>query len=96
VDTGETPEQALAREGKEESGMTVEDQRLLFEEELDWNWCSQGASEHHWYVYACEVSGDIKQNDEEEKSIGWYTKDEIKQLSLEPAWEYWFKKLKII
>ena len=51
-----------------------------------------------WYLYKREVSGRIKQN--KNKSIGWYTKQQIqklyKQKKLEPVWEYWFKKLNII
>ena len=64
--------------------------------EIDWNKCWRGISIHYWYLFKCNVSGEIKQNHIETKSIGWYDVDEIKKLKLEPAWEYWFKKLKII
>lgn len=96
IDEGEDSEQALRREVEEESGLKIEELRLLFEEELNWNWCSKGVRIHYWYLYECEVSGEIKENFAETKSIGWYNTEEIKKLKLEPAWEYWFKKLKIV
>lgn len=96
IDEGEAPEESLVREVEEESGLAAEECKLLFEEELDWNWCSKGVQSHHWYLFRCVVSGEIKQNIKETKSIGWYTKEEIRNLKLEPIWEYWFKKLEII
>jgi len=96
VDEGETETEALVREVQEESGLKIEEHKLLFEEELDWNWCSKGVGAHYWYVFECRVSGEIKANFRETKSIGWYTREEIKNLKLEPVWKYWFKKLKII
>lgn len=96
VDEGETVEQALFREVGEESGLKVEGYRLLFEEELDWNWCDKGIGIHHWYLFACDASGEIKRNPSEAKKIEWYSLSEIRQLELEPVWEYWFKKLKLL
>ncbi len=96
VDEGEIPRESLKREVKEESGLDVGKCKLLFEEELDWNWCSTGMQIHYWYLYECEVTGKMKRSFEETKSIGWYTADEIKELTLEPAWKYWFEKLGII
>ena len=96
VDEGEAPEESLVREVEEESGLEAKECELLFEEELDWNWCSKGVQSHYWYLFRCTVSGEIKQNIKETKSIGWYTKEEIQNLKLEPVWEYWFKKLEII
>ena len=65
-------------------------------EELGWNWCSKGVGAHYWYLFECSVSGEMERNEQETKSAGWYRKDEIKTLKLEPVWEYWFKKLNII
>lgn len=96
IDEGESPVEALVREVEEEINLKVENKKLLDEEELDWNWCSKGVEVHHWYIFECEVAGKVKRSKRETKSAGWYTRDEIKELKLEPSWEYWFKKLKII
>ena len=96
IDEGEDKIQSLKREVEEESGLKVDDYKILFEEELDWNQCSRGVDIHYWYLFECSVSGETKQNHIETKSIGWHSVDEIKKLKLEPVWEYWFKKLKII
>jgi 8-oxo-dGTP pyrophosphatase MutT (NUDIX family) len=96
VDENEDQAQSLKREVMEETGLKVEGQKLLYEEELLWNPCRRGTKCHYWYLFACDVSGEIKQNFEEEKSIGWYSSDQIKKLELEEVWKYWFKKLKVI
>lgn len=96
IDEGEAKEEALIREVKEETGLKVEKYKLIFEEELDWNWCNYGAKSHFWCLFDCFVSGNVKKNKLETKSIGWYTKNEIKKLALEPVWQYWFKKINLI
>jgi len=97
VDDGEEePGKALVREVMEESGLKVLKYELLFEEELKGNICVAGVNIHHWRLYKCKVYGNVIQDKEEEKSIDWYTKGEIKNLNLEPAWQYWFKKLGVI
>jgi 8-oxo-dGTP pyrophosphatase MutT (NUDIX family) len=96
VDDGENEHEALEREVQEESGLKLDSSSLLFEEELDWNECRRGVKTHNWFLFECAVSGTIKRNYGETKSIGWYNVDELKQLKLEPVWDYWFKKLKII
>lgn len=95
VDDGESPNEALIREVMEESGLKVQNFKLLFEEEILWNACGSGLS-HYWWLYECDTTRNIVWNEKETKSINWYTKEEIKSLTLEPVWEYWFKKLKII
>jgi 8-oxo-dGTP pyrophosphatase MutT (NUDIX family) len=95
VDEGESSEKALVREVLEESGFRVVGYKLLFEEELNWNWCRRGTQVHYWYLYECEVEGDIRENIGETKSIGWFSRSEIEGLEIEPVWRYWFKKLKI-
>src|SRR3989344_5342907 len=69
---------------------------LILEEEVPWNYC-RSTTVHYWYLYkASSQSEEIILNKEEEKSIGWYAVDEIKKLNLEPVWEYWLEKVKII
>ena len=97
VDEGETDDmQAMKREVFEESGLRVIDAVLVTEEELSWNWCKTGCQVHYWKLYRCGTEGEIRQDDHEAKSIGWYTVEEIKTMELEPVWKYWFEKLKII
>lgn len=96
IDEGETKEQALIREVKEESELKVKKHELISEEELDWNRCKRDTHVHYWYIFKCETSGEPKLNPLEAKSIGWYTAEEISKLDLEPVWDYWLKKLKII
>ena len=95
IDKDEDVEDALKREVKEESGLNVINFNLLFEEELSSEKCSRGVLTHYWYIYECEVEGDIKIKKDEVKSINWFSAGEIRKLKLEKAWKYWFKKLGI-
>ncbi|MFC1678278.1 NUDIX hydrolase [Patescibacteria group bacterium] len=96
INEGETPEQTLIRKVEEESGLQVVDYNLLFEEEVEWNWCHAGIQSHYWYLYSCEVKGVIKNNKIASKSIGWYSPQKISNLELEPVWQYWLEKLNIL
>ena len=96
IDEGENENEALIREVKEESNLDILSSKLIFEEEVLWNWCGRGGDSHYWYLFKCEITGEMKQEKDEEKSIGWYSIEEIKKLKLEPVWEYWFKKLNLI
>lgn len=96
LDEGEDEKEAIVREVEEETGLRVERAELVGEDFLEWNWCSKGVTGHYWYVFACEVSGDIARDERETKSVGWYGAEEIKALPLEDAWKYWFEKLNII
>jgi len=95
IDEGESGDDTITREVIEESGLKVLSYKLLFEEEILWNYC-RSAPSHKWRLYECEVEGEVIQNKEESKSIGWYSVDEMKNLNLEPIWKYWFEKLGII
>ncbi|MBI4043471.1 MAG: NUDIX hydrolase [Candidatus Diapherotrites archaeon] len=96
VDEGETPEQALVRETKEESGLEVRKFNLLYDEELDWNYCSKGITAHQWYFYECKTEGKVRRDSKEAKQIGWFAKKELENLALEPVWTYWFQKQGLI
>ena len=97
VDNNEDFDSALVREVNEESGFNVVSYRLLFDEEVNQNnTCKKGVSVHHWRVYECNVSGKFKKNYRETKSTGWYSKEELKNLDLEPVWKYWFENLGVI
>ena len=100
IDKGESPEQALNREVGEEIGLKVIACELVLEEERLGNWCNKGIDHHYWYVFNCEVEGEVKRSERETKSADWYSEEDINQFyeqkKLEPVWEYWFKKLRVI
>ncbi len=96
VDNNETPDEAIVREVKEEIGLTLTKFKAVEENFFGWNECRRGIKGHYFYVYKGEANGKIVHNQNETKSIAWYTVAEIKKLNLEPVWNYWFKKLGII
>jgi 8-oxo-dGTP pyrophosphatase MutT (NUDIX family) len=93
-ETDSTPEEALGREIKEESGLLLTDFKLLFQEEIK-NPCSKGVDYHYWYVYDCKVDGNIIKNEEETKNIKWVDLDKVHRLNLEPVWKYIFRKINL-
>jgi ADP-ribose pyrophosphatase YjhB (NUDIX family) len=96
VDQGESPETAIAREVKEESGLEVVYSELLYEEEVEGNECARGVSVHFWYLFRCDTTGEPVLDEEEAKSMKWYAAEELARLSLEPVWRHWFEKLQLI
>lgn len=96
VDEGEEPEAAMRREVAEEIGLQASSVKLLDEAYLEWNWCGRGVTGHYWYVYECEVVGEIIPEKREIKAYAWYNEAELKNLELEPAWKFWFQRLNII
>lgn len=87
---------ALVREVREEAGLKVISQELIFKGKLKSRGCSYGKIPHYCYIFECEVEGEPNRNPREVKSIGWYSEDEIKNLKLEPLWRFYFRKMKII
>ena len=93
VEDEEEPEQALAREAKEEVGIDVRKYKLILHEFIEWNECKRGAKGHDWFVYeVSDWSGGIRGNFES-KGLKWIGEDEIKNMQLEPVWEHFHKKL---
>ena len=95
IDENETPEQALSREVKEESQLNIISFKKLFEEDVPWNTCYRHKG-HHWIVFECKTEGTPIPEEEEAKSMGWYSPAEMKKLKLERVWEYFFKNMGIL
>ena len=93
IDKSETPLKAIKREVMEETGLEVTKASLVIEEFVAWNECSRGIKGHYWYVFRCQVKGQLKSSSEA-KSIGWHKAKDAQPL--EPVWEYWFKKLELL
>lgn len=101
IDEKETPLQTLEREIKEETGLILKSQKLLFKKLIiQKEDCVSKAKRHKWYVYKCKCQGDLKPSKREVKYINYLTIKQIKRLyhqkKLEYAWLIIFKKLKII
>lgn len=92
VDEGETQEIAILREVQEESGLVVINKKLILEEFVPWNTCSQGIEGHRWFLYQCDVKGALHRSKAEAKSLGWYAISDIDTSKLEPVWQYWLAK----
>lgn len=100
IEEGETPEQTLIREVKEETNLEVKKYKLLIHEFVPFGTCSRGFTGHDLFVYEIfDWTGEIKIS-REHKDIGWKSLEEIKKMQaekrLEEVWEYFFKKLNII
>lgn len=96
VDEEESPVEAVAREVREETGLAVVRSEVVGEGLVAWNVCSKGVRGHYWYVFRCDVEGELRRSERETKSAGWYARDVLKGLRWEPVWEYWFRKLKLV
>jgi len=98
IDENEIPEESLVREVKEETGLEVTKYKLVGEGEFlhEDEPCRHGIGIHYWYIFECEVTGELTKDTREAKSMDWYSADEIKKLTLEHVWKYWFGKLHII
>ena len=94
IDENETFQKALEREVLEEIGVEVTTSRLVFQGELEKNTCGKGANVHHWFVFKVNYKGELKIDTKEVKSIGWYTKKEIKNLNKPNAFDFLLKQLR--
>lgn len=97
----ESFEDSMIREYSEEAGLKVVGLQLLMKEYVPWNFCrkSRGMG-HEWQVYKVFCLGEIKISEEETqvdpktgRRWGWFSREEIAELDLEPVWRRWFEKL---
>lgn len=96
LEKGEDPTHAIKREIKEESGLIASDLKLIFEGDIKGDLCSKGAPVHYWRLFSCKVEGRVKTSSEAIEKPRWFTKEEIKKLTLTFATRYLFEKLGII
>ena len=85
VDGDESFEVAATRELKEEVGRDVVKLDLILEARKE-NLCRrEGGTWHLWKLFRAEVTGDLNRSLEETKSARWFSKEEIRMLSLRNA-----------
>lgn len=90
VDEGEDFLTALMREGREELGTNLISMQFLREQELSWNYC-RSADVHYWQLYRAMVDRlQVAVNPHEAKSWGWFSREEMAKMPLEPVWKHWF------
>lgn len=82
VDGDPTFEESAKREIKEEVGLETKEMELVAEGKKD-NLCRrEGGTWHYWKIYNIISTGDdIDRSKDETKHAGWYTKDQILELS---------------
>lgn len=101
VEEGENVHNALTKEFNEEVGLRVIGMMQLYQEFIPWNNCYRsGESGHDWWVFKAFCLGVVSVSNEETridpkigKSFGWFSREELERLDLEPVWRYWFEKL---
>jgi ADP-ribose pyrophosphatase YjhB (NUDIX family) len=80
VDGDKTFEESAARELKEEVGLDTKEMKLIAEGRRE-NLCRrEGGTWHYWKLYKIEATGTIEGAVDETKRVGWYTKEQIKEL----------------
>ena len=95
IEENEEPEEALAREVKEEVNIDVKDFSLVNHEFIEWNECKRGVRGHDFFVYEVnDWDGEIKSN-YESKGMRWVGAEEIESMELEEVWGYFIKKLNL-
>ena len=93
VKIGETTDDALRREFKEETGADIKCSRLLWTEECFWNWDGRDAHNIAFY-YLVELCEDttipltdefVPHKDNDNVLIGWMPVENLKNITIYPA-----------
>ena len=81
VDDDPTFESAAARELKEETGLVVRALALVAEGRKE-NCCRRtDGTWHYWKLYKADAESETRENGDEVRSSGWYSKADIKRLA---------------
>ncbi len=88
VDFGETPEQAIEREFKEETGIEVKAVKLMpYVQTVYWDY-EWGKQQTICFIFICEYVKEVEYvKDHHVNKIAWYTPDEILKLQSLPGTE---------
>jgi ADP-ribose pyrophosphatase YjhB (NUDIX family) len=81
VDGDATFEIAAKRELKEEVGLNTESLELIFEGRKENRCHRKDGSWHYWKLYKVIPSGKILRNLDETRRVGWYNKNQIRELA---------------
>ncbi len=92
VKTGETTQETLIREFKEETGADIRIQKLLWTEETFWEWNGNKVHGIEFYYLAeavagCEISDNgefVSQKDNCNVLLGWMPIEELKNITIYP------------
>jgi len=85
VDDHGSFEQAARDEVREEVGLNVTDLKLIAEGRRE-NYCRRkGGTWHYWKLYKAGATGDLKRSEDETKRAGWYSNEQIEDLSQRTA-----------
>jgi ADP-ribose pyrophosphatase YjhB (NUDIX family) len=89
-------EDAAKRELKEEVGLDAVSLELIYEGRHENPCRREDGTWHYWKLYRAEVTGEVERSEEETKQAGWYTKEEVEKLDLEPIMRDLFAAIKIL
>lgn len=74
-------EESVKRELKEEVGLEAKSIQLLIEGRKDNPCRREDGGWHYWKIYQAKVTGQLRPSEDETKQAGWYTKEQLLQLS---------------
>lgn len=97
IDNGETPEQAIIRETREEINVDISQPTLVKETLIHNDKCRRGCDDHYWYLYTApfredqEYKQNIRLDASEGKAVHWIKFEELKSSkNLAPAIKHLF------